>query len=190
MTDEIVIRCCAPTLAAIKTGSLFNASFGSPEEMTATLREMNRCFVCKGVSVLPLRWRSGTALLYLYRPAMLQRDLRDPLAAEILRRAGYPKTDTARQIAHLIRRLKECDSFPHEIGLFLGYPAVDVRGFIEHKACKSTGVWKVYESDEAEAERIFARCRHCTEAFLRRNREGWSLARLTIRKAPSSACAA
>ena len=37
MSDETVIRCCAPTLAAIKTGSIFNCAFGSRDEMTATL---------------------------------------------------------------------------------------------------------------------------------------------------------
>lgn len=30
--------------------------------------------------------------------------------------------------------------FPHEIGLFLGYPLGDVKGFIKHKA-KTASVW-------------------------------------------------
>ena len=81
----------------------------------------------------------------------------------------------------LIRRLKESETFPHEIGLFLGYPAVDVRGFIRHGECKCTGLWKVYESDVPQAQRTFARCRHCTKAYLQRNREGWDLSKLTIR---------
>ena len=40
--------------------------------------------------------------------------------------------------------------FPHELGLLLGYPAEDVRGFmgIEHKKCLYTGYWKVYEKPE------------------------------------------
>ena len=75
---------------------------------------------------------------------------------------------------------RDCDSFPHEIGLFLGYPAVDVKGFMEHRECKCTGLWKVFESDEAEAQRYFARCRRCTEGYLKRNQQGWSLSRLTI----------
>lgn len=45
--------------------------------------------------------------------------------------------------------------FPHEVGLFLGYPPEDVEGFIENKArsCKITGYWKVY-SDEEKAKRF------------------------------------
>lgn len=180
MSDEMVIRCCAPTLAAIKTGSLFNCAFESQEEVTESLRMVNRCLLHKGVRAFPLRYQEGRALIYLYRPQMLEKDLQNPVAEEILQSCGYPKGKPISRILYLIRRLKDCASFPHEIGLFLGYPAVDVRGFIEHKECKCTGLWKVFDSDEEEAKRIFARCRNCTRAYLERNQEGWSLSRLTI----------
>ena len=180
MSNETVIRCCAPTLAAIKTGSLFNCPFESRKEMTEQLRALNGELLRKGVCALPLRYRDGKGLIYLYRPAMLEEDLRHPVAADLLKDAGYPEDHTGKRIAWLIRRLKESESFPHEIGLFLGYPAVDVRGFIRHGKCKCTGLWKVYESDAGQAERVFARCRRCTEAYLQRGREGWSLSRLAI----------
>lgn len=180
MSEETVIRCCAPTLAAIKTGSLFSCAFESKEDMTLSLRSVNRCLIHKGVRALPLRWKDGKALIYLYRPSMLEGDLRDPLASELLRSCGYPMGGAMEQILFLIGRLRENDAFPHEIGLFLGYPAVDVRGFIRHEPCKCTGLWKVFESDEEEAKRMFARCRRCTEGYLRRKQEGWDLSRLTI----------
>ncbi|MBR0227216.1 MAG: DUF3793 family protein [Clostridia bacterium] len=180
MSEETVIRCCAPTLAAIKTGSLFNYPFESREELTESLRMVNRCLIHKDVRAFPLRYQNGRALIYLYRPQMLERDLQNPVAEDILQETGYPKGKAIEKIAYLIRRLRECDSFPHEIGLFLGYPAVDVKGFIEHKECKCTGLWKVFESDETEAQRYFARCRRCTEGYLRRKQEGWDLSRLTI----------
>ena len=50
MSEEMVIRCCAPTLAAIKTGSLFNCPFGSRQEMTESLRALNLCLLRKGVT--------------------------------------------------------------------------------------------------------------------------------------------
>ena len=180
MSEEMVIRCCAPTLAAIKTGSLFNCAFESRREMTESLRVINRCLLPKGVTALPLRYRNGRALVYLCRMDMLASDLHDPLAETILRENGYTEGTPVQRIAHLIRRLRECETFPHEIGLFLGYPPADVRGFIEGKRCKCTGLWKVFESDEQEAQRYFTRCRHCTSAYLQRSREGWSLSRLTI----------
>ena len=38
--------------------------------------------------------------------------------------------------------------FPHEIGIFLGYPVEDVRGFIENEGQKylMIGYWKVYKN--------------------------------------------
>ena len=65
MSDEMVIRCCAPTLAAIKTGSLFNCPFENQREMTESLRSLNRCLLRKGVTALPLQYRNGRALIYL-----------------------------------------------------------------------------------------------------------------------------
>ena len=180
MCEEIVIRCCAPTLAAIKTGSLFNCPFDSQKEMTEGLRTINRCLIHKGACAIPLRFKDRKALIFLYRPLMLERDLKNPVATEILQACGYPDGKPMDRIIHLIRRLREGDAFPHEISLFLGYPAVDVRGFMEHKPCKCTGLWKVFESDEEEAKRMFARCRRCTEGYMRRKREGWDLSRLTI----------
>ena len=180
MSEETVIRCCAPTLAAIKTGSLFNCSFESREELTESLRMVNRCLIHKGARAFPLWYQNGRALIYLYRPQMLEHDLQNPIAENILREAGYPQGKAIERIIYLIRRLRECDSFPHEIGLFLGYPPVDVQGFIERRECKCTGLWKVFDSDEAEARRYFARCRRCTEGYLRRKQEGWDLSRLMI----------
>ncbi len=60
-------------------------------------------------------------------------------------------------------------AFPHEIGLFLGYPSEDVLGFIRNRAgnSKMTGAWKVY-GDKEKAERIFEKYRKCTRCYLRR----------------------
>jgi len=62
--------------------------------------------------------------------------------------------------------------FPHEIGLFLGYPVEDVRGFIEQrgKDCKLSGYWKVY-GDEQAARRLFHqfdRCRDTARGYIER----------------------
>ena len=60
---------------------------------------------------------------------------------------GYRIEDTLQEKLNFLRmRMQIRKSFPHEIGLFLGYPAEDVAGFISHKGhdfCYS-GYWKVY----------------------------------------------
>ena len=71
--------------------------------------------------------------------------------------------------------------FPHEIGLFLGYPPEDVKGFIENHAknYKFTGYWKVY-GDEAEAKKLFDRYRKCTQLYTRLWHGGRTVERLTV----------
>ena len=84
-------------------------------------------------------------------------------------------------LGHLKRRLLEKENFPHEIGLFLGYPLRDVIGFIrnEGKNCKCADCWKVY-GDEREAKKIFEAFRKCREVYLRLWKEGRSVSNLTV----------
>ncbi|MCD8022800.1 MAG: DUF3793 family protein [Lachnospiraceae bacterium] len=61
------------------------------------------------------------------------------------------------KLAARFRSYKEGKSdFPHEMGIFLGYPLEDVRGFIENRGqnFKMSGYWKVY-GDVAYASRVF-----------------------------------
>ncbi len=180
MSNEMLIRYCAPTMANLKTGNMFSCPFGSREEMAAELRHLNRILGHKGLRALPLRWSGGCALVYLYRPKMLEKDLRNDLAAKLLAECGYTCGSPGSCIAQLIARLHSSPEFPHEIGLFLGYPPADVDGFMHQKhACKLSGIWKVYDDVES-ASRQFARCRRCTEVYLQRCRQGYSLDKLTV----------
>ncbi len=180
LSDETVIRCCAPTLARIKTGSLFNCSFASQAEMVEAMIYLNRELRGKGVRAIPLRWQGGKCLIYLYRPPMLERDLRQPRAVAMLRECGYRSTRAEACLTELIHRLRSSKDFPHEIGLFLGYPPADVDGFIHHRvACGCKGLWKVYE-DEEGARRLFDRYRRCTEEYLQQLGRGYGLSRLCV----------
>ncbi|MBO6052414.1 MAG: DUF3793 family protein, partial [Clostridia bacterium] len=61
--------------------------------MTEELRYLNQRLRHKGLRILPLRWGDGKALLYLYRPKMLERDLHDPLSQKLLAECGYTCED-------------------------------------------------------------------------------------------------
>ena len=181
MPEEIMIQQCAPTLAGIKTGSLFSCPYETEQSLLEDVRRMNGLLVPKGLCLLPLRYTQSSALLYLYRPAELRRDLDGQLARQLLARAGYPPARSERCIAALIRRLRQNKDFPHEIGLFLSYPPEDVRGFIEHRACdfKCAGLWKVY-GDEEKACKMFERFKKCTEIYCALWRSGSNIEQLTV----------
>jgi len=180
MSNETLIRCCAPTMARLKTGNMFSCAFDSREQMLKELRQLNQRLRRKGLRILPLRWRGGKTLLYLYRPRLLECDLRDPLARKLLSECGYENGSANLCLARLMDRLRREEDFPHEVGLFLGYPPKDVDGFMHRKEhYKLCGLWKVYDDVEG-AVRQFEKCRHCTEVYLRCYARGYSLDRLAV----------
>ena len=73
------------------------------------------------------------------------------------------------------------EDFPHEIGIFLGYPLGDVIGFIDNagKNSRCTGCWKVY-CNECEAMRTFARFDKCRAVYQKMWAKGRSIVQLTV----------
>lgn len=181
MSDELLILHCAPTLAGLKTGSLFSYRLASAEDLSGEIRELNRRLKDKGVRIVPLMCKEGRALLYLYRPDRLERDLSGAYANRILARADFPTGSSSRRLTELARRLKTGESFPHEIGLFLGYPPEDVDGFITYRAgnFKCIGTWKVY-GDEGKARELFRSYTACTACYCRQSRRGVRLEELVV----------
>ena len=181
MTEDHLIRHCAPTLAGIKTASLFTCNYEEKERILDSIRRMNQRLRVKGLRVLPLRFSDKKALIYLYRPTKLSADLEDAVAAKILHQCGYSCNSCGPCVVKLAQRLRERDGFPHEIGLFLGYPPEDVCGFIEQgpECCKCTGCWKVY-GDEVSAKKKFAQYRKCTRIYCDLWAKGKDIERLTV----------
>ncbi len=126
MAEEILIRQGAPTLAGIKTGSLFPCPCEDREALLADIRKLNRRLSPKGLCLLPLRFLPGQALLYLYRPAELRRDLRDAQASELLRQAVYGDEEKARSLFEKYRKCTEIYCTLWQSGLKLEQLAVAV----------------------------------------------------------------
>ena len=181
MSEDIIIKHCSPTLAGMKTGNMFSCSFTDAGEMRDTVRHWNRLLGKKGLRVLPLKFQNDRALVYVYRISHLSRDLKNDFACRLLKERGYETEMPERCIARLVRKMKECGEFPHEIGLFLGYPPEDVNGFIENRArgSKLTGCWKVYGNEE-NARMIFEKYKKCTDVYTEKFAEGKSVDRLTV----------
>lgn len=181
MADIDVIKNCSPTLAGLKTANLFCCPYDSEEDLRLSLRRLNRSLSGKGLRILPLRMRGGKALIYVYRPDYLKRDLENREARSLLSCRGYTCDDQNKCIRLLMKKLSKQEDFPHEIGLFLGYPPEDVRGFIENHACNSkcVGCWKVYGDADA-AQRTFNKYKKCTQAYRSFYERGKSLEALAV----------
>lgn len=176
-----LIENCAPTLASLKTASLFRCPCREEEDVFDTLHRWNREFSRKGLHVVLLKRFSGSALIYVYRRSQLERDLKENGAKQLLETYGYQSTDPEYALNRLAGRLTSEGEFPHEIGLFLGYPLEDVQGFIRNHGKNSlcTGCWKVY-GNLCEARRCFARFEKCRDIYRRLWNEGKSIYQLTV----------
>lgn len=175
--DRVLAYHCAPSLVGIKPADLITLP-QTPEaqervaEYAAALRLRSICLRVLG------RGRER-CLLLVYRPQCLEQCLRCPEVSAMLSAEGYPVgADMEAMLKHLSERL--CGGpFPHEIGLFLGYPPDDVEGFRQNKGrnYKRCGWWKVYGDADA-ADAFFLRCDQCREALCRQVQAGRSLPEL------------
>ncbi len=93
----------------------------------------------------------------------------------------YEGKNLQEMLEQLSQRLCASDSFPHEIGLFLGYPIEDVKDFIKNEGrnCKLAGTWKVYH-DEQNARKTFCKFKKCTDIYCQMLGKGTPLRRLTV----------
>lgn len=181
MSDPEIIRYCSPTLAGLKTASLFNTACDDYESLRAQILRINGKLRHNGLRMIPLSCSKGRALIYLYRESALAKDIVRGNARRILEALGYIPEDVSRSVCRLSRRIRESGDFPHEIGFFLGYPETDVISFMEGRddyVCAD--VWKAY-SHEEEAKKTFSLYRRCTELYTKRLENGEPIDRLIVK---------
>ena len=65
MSEEMIIKHCAPTLAGLKTGNIFSASYDSEAELNHDIARLNDRIYHKNLKAVILRARSGRALIYI-----------------------------------------------------------------------------------------------------------------------------
>ncbi len=166
--DYKLAQYCAPTLAGIKPSSLIAVRREEWDEIKRGLTRSARVFAGRQIFFRRVSHFKNRVLLLVYRRDLLQKQLAMHENQMILTRYGYaPGMPLDGMLGVLAGRIWAQGAFPHEIGVFLGYPAVDVLGFIENegKNYSICGCWKVY-GDPVEARRLFsaydyARCYFC-----------------------------
>lgn len=159
-----IVAHCAPTLVGVKPASLISYVYDGAEAMQRQLDEVTSALAPQGIELAVLRDDGKRLLLYVFRRALLKTALSKEGVASFLSRKQYPLNDVDALIKNLQTRILRQEGFPHEIGIFLGYPLEDVLGFIQNKGrhFKYSGTWKVYGDVEA-AQRAFASYRACTK---------------------------
>lgn len=188
--EEAVVWHCAPALVGLKSACLMSLSLEEFPALPGLTGRYNALLGGKGPRFLTLCQCRKRMLLLVYREEALTRDLAHPKAQALLTATGYPAgASLSEMLRRLMGRLEESEGFPHEIGLFLGYPPEDVEGFltdVDGTGCKLRGCWKVYHDVEG-AKRQFQRFHRCRDLLWERVKAGATLAELLGAANPSAA---
>lgn len=176
--EEMIVQHGAPTLAKLKPANLFSCEGNCHQcnEVSLCGRQLHTA----GVSLRTMYFNGKRSLMMVYRAELLRAHLEQAEVQEFLQPLGYGGT-LDQHLHHLQRRIHFCGGFPHEIGIFLGYPLEDVIGFVRHRGrnYKLCGYWKVY-GDAEQARHLFQRFTGCREALLKHYRNGAALHQLCI----------
>ena len=180
--EQELIDWCAPTLAGLKPANLFRCP-ASPA-LFHSIREWNEKLKPFGLRIRVMKWcrRTKSCLIYVCRWDWICRTLAQADTAEFLRTNGYDLSKgTESVLCQLSRRLCLQEDFPHEIGVFLGYPLHDVIGFIENRGQNYSccGHWKCY-GDADRAQRTLDIYKRCTAVYKRMYRRGVPLMKLVV----------
>jgi len=169
---------CAPLLTGIKVSNLLQIR-------SEQMEEVFRMFEGTQISCHVLSQKECKTAILLYRRNRLIRYLSQEDVRKLMEEFGYSETVLEQILeklsVHYQAYVDGNADFPHEIGLFLGYPPEDVWGFIEKKAedCKLVGCWKVY-GDEEEARRRFRKFDKCTAVYSKLFADGRTVEKLTV----------
>ena len=176
LNEQIAIQ-CAPLLAGLKPSNLLIIPEGLEAKLRTSLRGTK-------IALYRLSEYDGKQVYLLYRVNELIVYLTEPKVQQLLLELGYSggelysmlQTVSGKYTAHKRQKAE----FPHELGLLLGYPAIDVQGFMEHagKNFLYSGYWKVY-GNVRETISLFREFGKAKEFVVQLVKKGYSIADIT-----------
>ena len=136
---------CAPVLAGVKPSNAVTLNDYDSSELQETIQGTD-------IQCALIYKDREKCLWLLYREQSVNHYLMKKEHKEFLKKCGYTYfqfydiLSTLRKKYQVYKNKK--GSFPHELGLILGYPLCDVEGFIQHqgKNFLYSGYWKVYDN--------------------------------------------
>ncbi|MEL3906927.1 MAG: DUF3793 family protein [Treponema sp.] len=180
--EDILARHAAPCLAGIKPANLVSFSSTDVRWCDTYNALLNR----HGIYFTPLCVCGNRSQILIYRKTLLMHSFFQQEVTAALQYFGYsPEQGLDSCIERLKKRMaalsgvghRRCkDIFPHEIGLFLGYPVEDVFQYMKMggQNCLFCGYWKVYSNPD-QARQLFNQYTECKERFALQIKSGMSI---------------
>ena len=140
---------CAPMIAGLKASNLL---------IIASENEADARRILNGtkISCARLAHVNKKTTMLIYHERWVKEYLVAREVAELLDILGYEQKGFY-EVLHSVKKkyrsyIDGKGEFPHELGLLLGYPAEDVKGYMENKGRNylCTGYWQVYANPAAK----------------------------------------
>ena len=156
---------CAPLFTGLKVSNLLIVPAKKGNLVREILGETEIC-------IRKLTEFKGRITYILFRRSALEAWISEEDNRRFLAESGYEGCSLDSILNKIEHRyctyVRENREFPHEIGILLGYPAEDVKGFVanEGRNCLCSGYWKVYEHP-SEKKRLFQRFDQAKKTLLK-----------------------
>lgn len=143
--EELLVLHCSLTLDKKKPSSMFSYPITNEEQMQHEVNRLNKHWNTQGIYILVLIKRKASWLLLVFHNHLLQEQLNKATVKQFLSSYSYYYQNLSEALKVLKQHMHQ-EQFPHEVGVFLGYPLEDVKAFIEHKGkgYVQVGTWKKY----------------------------------------------
>lgn len=172
---QIVLQ-CAPTIAGMKTSNLLIVPRNQEDKVRFVLRH-------SGLMGYRLVYDRQRVIFLVFNRDMLMSYLAKKDIREFLSTFGYRTDAFGYTLRNFQSRydsyINDRKEFPHEIGVFLGYPLCDVKGFIENggDSFVLSGYWKVYDHKK-EAQELFEKFDDAKDDMVRMVSKGYSVKKI------------
>lgn len=153
-----ILELLGPVILGSKPSEILNIS-AKDNEKNMKIKEIDSFFKkCTRISYEIIHKDNGSIRILFINKEALSKTFENKKCINFLRFIGYPyeyNIDTYMDV--LLEKLNK-DEFPHEIGIFLGYPLKDVVGFMGYGNYKLSKIkyWKVYGDPEV-SDKIYNR---------------------------------
>ncbi len=152
-----IVRCIAPTIAGGKPATVMNISNDNGGLLDVWDRSKADIFTGSEIDYYELKSTDKNVIVIFFNRSQLNRLLARMPVQKFLSDCGY-ETDSTGSLDYVLSVLRQryAAGCPHEIGIFLGIPLKDVKGFMGLNSLKNTkrGIWQVYGNPKASEKRM------------------------------------
>ena len=156
--NSVELRLIIQNAAVLKGKRISGMLFLNDKELARISMKLHNT----NISLIILCTCKKRHLVMVYRAKELEEHLRSKEVSDYLREFGYRRDDFISNLIRLHQRMNgfynKMKEFPHEVGVFLGYPICDLKGFLENKGERylHSGYWKIYGNLEETRKKFLS----------------------------------